>query len=173
MTDRVSSLFKAVNLIRVLGFAYAAMFFFTVTLGYIPGFTNEAGQLFGLFEIELKDDMLHLGSGIWATVAAWYSTRATVFYFKTFGTMYALDGLLGLITGHGYLDGGIFLAWQNNLTDFVVSQPYVPFASIFFAHGTGGHDMLTKLLANLPHIMIGGSAVYIGFVLSQKFADDE
>ncbi|MEM7345379.1 MAG: hypothetical protein AAF485_14155 [Chloroflexota bacterium] len=164
------------NPIRQLAWVYAAMFVFTVALGYIPPFTNEAGELFGLFRIELKDDLLHLGSGIWAALAGWYSLNASVFYFKTFGVMYGLDGLLGLITGHGYLDGGIFLARESVMSDFMaslVNQPPVLMASIIQAHAsTGGHSLFNKIAANMPHILIGGGAIYIGFVLSRKFIND-
>jgi len=161
------------TIFQKLALVYAAMFVFTVALGYIPAFTNEAGELFGLFRIELKDDILHLGSGIWAAVAAWMSTRAAIFYFKTFGIIYGADGLLGLITGHGYLDGGIFLAGreaaQGMLDSLTVS--YWPLASfIINAHGSGAHDLPTKIAANLPHILIGGTAIYIGYVLTKKYS---
>ena len=153
------------------GWVYAAMFVFTVALGYVPGFTNDAGELFGLFRIELKDDILHLASGIWAATAAWTSTRSAIFYFKTFGVIYGADGLLGLITGHGYLDGGIFLASNTVIKDIIanLSVNYLfPLASIINAHGTGAHDLPTKIATNLPHILIGGTAIYIGYILTRQ-----
>ncbi|MCB0154826.1 MAG: DUF4383 domain-containing protein [Anaerolineae bacterium] len=134
--------------IRKLALAYAVMFVFVVALGYIPGFTDEAGQLFGLFRIELHDDILHLASGIWAATAAWLSTRASILYFKLFGVLYGLDGVVGLLTGHGYLDGGIFL------------HPNVPV------------DLFTRVFANLPHILIGGIAIEIGYLISRRFVNE-
>ncbi len=134
------------NIIRKLGWGYAALFLFVVLLGYIPGLTNAAGQLFGLFRLDLYDDALHLGSGIWAALAAWRSTRASIWYFKLFGILYGLDGVVGLLFGQGYLDGGIFL------------------------YGVAPLDWGAKIAANLPHILIGGMAVLIGFVLSRKAA---
>lgn len=134
------------NKIQLLAWAYAAMFIFVVALGYLPGLTNAAGQLFGLFRIELIDDALHLGSGIWAGLAGWSSTRASIFYFKTFGVIYGLDGLIGFLLGQGFLDGGIFI------------------------YGPLPLDWGIKFAANLPHILIGGTAVVIGFVLSRKLA---
>lgn len=139
---------KKMNIVRKMGFVYAAMFFLTVALGYIPGFTDANGALFGLFVIELKDDLLHLASGIWALLAAWHSTRATIFYFKVFGVVYFLDGVLGVLTGYGYLDGGIFFAFHP--------PP----------------DMLTRLAANAPHLAIGGLAIFTGFVISRRLPDD-
>ena len=140
--------FSQISLIRKLAWAYAAMFIFTVALGYIPGFTNQDGQLFGLFSIQFHDDVLHLASGIWAATAAWLSTRASILYFKIFGVMYSLDGILGLLTGLGYLDGGIFLYPLPNV------------------------DLMTRILANLPHILIGGLAVEIGYLISRQFVNE-
>ena len=140
---------RNMNIIRKMGLVYAAMFIFVVALGYIPGFTGADGQLLGLFVIELRDDILHLASGIWALLAALHSTRATVFYFKAFGIVYFLDGLVGVITGYGYLDGGIFFAFHP--------PP----------------DLLVRIAANIPHLAIGGLAIFIGFVISRRQIDNE
>lgn len=135
------------NPIRKLAWVYAALFFGVVLLGYIPGMTNADGQLLGLFAIEPKDDLLHLASGIWAGWAAWRSTRASVVYFKLFGSVYFLDGVLGLFFGQGILDGGLLL------------------------YGPAALDLQTRILANLPHLVIGGFAIWVGFVFSRKVAD--
>ena len=140
----VGYLLKEMNLIQLYAWVYAAMFVFVVVLGYIPGFINADGQLFGLFRIDPIDDVLHLASGIWAALAAWTSMRASTLYFKLFGCLYGLDGVIGLIFGQGYLDGGIFI------------------------YGPLPLDWGTKVAANLPHMLIGGTAVVIGFVLSRK-----
>jgi hypothetical protein len=134
------------TLMQKLAWVYAALFLFVVALGYIPGLTNSAGQLLGLFRIELKDDILHLGSGLWAAVAGWLSARAATLYFKLFGVVYGLDGVLGFITGQGYLDGGIFI------------------------YGPTPLPLATRFAANLPHMLIGGIAVIIGFVVSRRYA---
>lgn len=134
------------NLIRMLAWVYAAMFFFIAFMGSIPGLTNASGQLFGLFTLDFYDNALHFASGLWALIAGWYSTRAAILYFRIFGILYGLDGVMGLIFGQGYLDGGIFL------------------------YGITPLDFWTRLATNLPHIFIGGMAVYIGFGLSRKLA---
>lgn len=135
-----------ISRVRILAGIYAALFIFVVSLGYLPGLTNNQGQLFGLFSIQLVDDALHLGSGIWAAVAAWLSTRASVLYFRLFGAVYGMDGVVGLLFGQGFLDGGIFI------------------------HGVTPIDWTTKFAANLPHLLIGGFAAFVGFVLSRRFA---
>lgn len=135
------------SIIRKLGFAYFALFVIVAAMSYVPQFKDANGMMFGLFSLDLYDDALHLFSGLWAGIAALISTRATVTYFKLFGTLYFLDGVLGLITGSGYLDFGIFI---NGVLDL---------------------DLTTRILANLPHLAIGGFAAYVGFVLSKRHGE--
>ena len=84
-------------------------------------------------------DALHLASGLWAGIAALISARAARGYFRLFGPLYLLDGVLGFFTGSGYLDGGIFLYGPLDL------------------------PLETRFFANLPHLVIGGLAAYIGY----------
>jgi hypothetical protein len=132
-----------VNPLRLIAAVYAVLFAVVTSLNYIPGLTDAQGRTFGLFALDVFDDLLHAASGLWAALAAWRSTRATVVYFRVFGTLYCLDGLLGLATGSGYLDLGI-------VRQGVLDLPFV-----------------TRLLMNLPHIAIGGFAVFAGFVLAR------
>ena len=80
----------------------------------------------------------------WAAVSAYWSRPASKTFLKIFGTLYFLDGLLGLVTGSGYLDLGIVIYGVQNL-------------SLGF-----------KILANLPHLALGGFAIYSGFVLANR-----
>ena len=125
---------------------YAGLFLFVVAIGYVPAFNDASGNLFGLFSLQLVDDALHLGSGIWAALAAWRSAYASTLYFRIFGTIYFLDGVVGLIFGRAYLDGGLFI------------------------DGPAPLDFLTKLATNLPHLVIGGTAMLIGFVVARRHA---
>lgn len=135
------------SLIQKLGVAYAAMFFLVVAIGYIPAFNDANGQLFGLFSLQWYDDLLHAFSGVWAVVAAFVSHRAAVLYFRLFGSIYLFDGVLGLVTGSGCLDGGIFIDGFRSLNDI---------------------ELPVRFFANLPHLLIGGIAVYVGFVLARR-----
>ena len=134
------------NPLRILAGVYAVLFAVVTSLNYIPGLTDAQGRTFGLFALDPFDDALHGASGVWAALAAWRSTRATVVFFRWFGTLYCLDGLLGLATGSGYLDLGILL------------------------HGVLDLPLGTRLLLNLPHIVIGGFAAFAGFVLARRWA---
>jgi hypothetical protein len=139
---------RAMDIIRLLGFGYFLMFCAVVAIGYVPAFTDADGNLFGLFKLDLYDDSLHFFSGLWAGIAAWHSTRAATFYFKLFGTLYFLDGVMGLFLGSGYLDFGIFL------------------------YGVLDLDLATRIFANLPHLVIGGFAIFTGFVLARRVAGE-
>lgn len=144
--NRLSLRLRRMHPVQLFAWVYAALFLAVVLVGYIPGFTNEQGQLLGLFRIELVDDALHLGSAIWAAVAAWLSVRASTLYFRLFGTVYMLDGVVGFLFGQAFLDGGIFRFGPEQL------------------------DLATRFFANLPHLVIGGTAVFIGFVVARRYA---
>jgi hypothetical protein len=130
--------------VRAFGWAYFALFILVVAIGYVPAFEDGQGNLFGLFKLDLYDDSLHLASGLWAGIAAWLSRRAAANYFKLFGPLYFLDGVFGFFTGSGYLDGGIFLYGPLDL------------------------PLETRFFANLPHLLIGGIAIWVGYVLARR-----
>ena len=135
------------TLIQKLAIAYAFLFFGVVAIGYIPAFNDADGNLFGLFSLQWYDDLLHGFSGLWVLIAAFVSHRAAVLFFKIFGSIYLFDGVLGLVTGSGCLDGGIFIDGFRSFSDV---------------------EFPTRFFANLPHLLIGGIAVYIGFVLAKR-----
>lgn len=130
--------------VRAFGWAYFALFVLVVAIGYVPSFHDADGNLFGLFKLDLYDDSLHLASGLWAGGAAWWSRDAARFYFRLFGPLYFLDGVFGFFTGSGYLDGGIFLYGPLDL------------------------PLETRFFANLPHLLIGGIAIWVGYVLARR-----
>ncbi|WBH15028.1 DUF4383 domain-containing protein [Sphingomonas radiodurans] len=130
--------------VRAFGWGYFALFILVVAIGYVPGFEDTDGNLFGLFKLDLYDDSLHLASGVWAGVAAYWSYSAARSYFRLFGPLYFLDGVLGLTTGSGYLDGGIFLYGPQDLS------------------------LLIRFFANLPHLVIGGVAIWVGYRLAAR-----
>jgi hypothetical protein len=131
------------DLIRLIAWAYALVLLLAAALNYIPGLTDAQGRVLGIFALDIYDDLLHLVSALWAAVSAYWSRQAAKTFLKVFGTLYCLDGLLGLVTGSGYLDLGIVIYGVQDL-------------SIGF-----------KILNNLPHIALGGFAAYCGFVLAR------
>ena len=129
--------------VRQFGWIYFAGFMAIVAVGYVPPFHDAQGNLFGLFSLDLYDDSLHFFSGVWAGIAAWWSYGAARTYFRLFGPLYFADGVMGLFLGRGYLDGGIFL--------------YGPLKESLYAH----------VFANLPHLVIGGVAIWVGYRLAR------
>jgi len=138
------------TLIQKFAVFYAFMFFGVVAMNYVPAFHDANGMMFGLFSLQWYDDLLHAFSGVWAAVAAAISHRQSVLYFKLFGAVYLLDAVLGLTTGSGCLDGGIFINGIRTYADI---------------------DFPTRIFANLPHVAIGGFAVFVGYWLSRRIHD--
>lgn len=132
------------NLHRTTAFIYFLVLSLAAALNYIPGVTDQDGVAFGIFALDIFDDALHAASALWALVAAVLSARAARMFLLIFGALYLGDGALGLITGSGYLDFGIF---TNGVLD-------LPFSF--------------KVMANLPHIGLG----LIALVVSQLGARD-
>lgn len=132
------------TLIQKLAWVYAVLFFSVVVLGPFTD-VNQQGFTFGVFKFDPFIDVLHFASMIWASFAAWHSTRYSIFYFRTFGALYVLDGIVGIIVGKGYLGLEIFRQ-VSSISDFGV-----------------------RITANMPHILIGGLALVIGFIVSRKF----
>lgn len=124
------------TVLQKISLGYFVVLTGAAALNYIPGLTDEAGRAFGIFALDLFDDALHLVSALWALGAALSSPRAARIFLGLFGALYFADGLLGLATGSGYLDFGIF---ANGVLD-------LPFGF--------------RILANLPHLALGGFAVF-------------
>lgn len=130
--------------VQRMGWLYAVGFVAVVASGLYPPFQDAQGRQFGLFTLDLYDHSLHLASGLWAGIAAFKSDGAARAYFRLFGPLYFLDGVLGLFAGSGYLDFGIFLYG-------VIDQPPE-----------------VRFFANLPHLVIGGVAIWTGYWLARK-----
>ena len=132
------------TLVRKIAAIYAVLLAIAALTNYLPGLTDAQGRAFGIFELDIYDDALHLASAAWAAIAAYLSTRAATRFLRLFGTLYLLDGLMGLAVGSGYLDLGILIYGVQHL----------PFGF--------------KILANLPHVALGGFAVLAGFTLAPR-----
>ena len=123
---------------RTIAFGYFVILSVVAALNYIPGMTDANGVAFGVFALDIYDDALHGASALWALVAALVSTRAARMFLVLFGAIYLGDGLLGLATGSGYLDLGI---WNYGIRDL---------------------DFVFKIKANTPHIALGSFALLTG-----------
>jgi hypothetical protein len=132
------------DLLRLIAWGYALALAFAAALNYVPGLTDASSRVFGIFALDIYDDLLHVASATWAAVSAYWSRQAAKTFLKVFGTLYFLDGLMGLVTGSGYLDLGIVI------------------------YGVQDLPLGFKILANLPHIALGAFAAFSGFVLVSR-----
>lgn len=125
--------------LQKLSLCYFVALMIAALLNYIPGLTDEAGLAFGIFALDIYDDALHVASAVWALIAGLVSQRAARTFLILFGFAYLGDGVFGFFTGYGYLDLGIF------------------------TNGSAGIDLsLNRVLANLPHLALGGIAAWAG-----------
>lgn len=124
--------------VRRVAAAYAVVLGVVALLNQVPGLADADGRVFGVFALDLYDDLLHGASAIWAATAAALSRRASIAFLRLFGTLYLGDGLLGLATGSGYLDLGIVL------------------------YGVQPLSFGFKVMANAPHLLLGGVAILVG-----------
>ncbi|WP_425037982.1 hypothetical protein [Primorskyibacter sp. S187A] len=125
--------------LQKLCIGYFVALMIAASLNYIPGLTNENGLAFGIFALDLYDDALHVASALWALGAALVSHRAARTFLILFGAAYLADGVFGIFTGYGFLDLGIF------------------------THDSLGFDLsLPRILANVPHLGLGGIALVAG-----------
>ena len=130
--------------LRSIALVYMFILLAAASLNYIPGLTDSEGRAFGVFALDIFDDLLHVASALWAGIGAFVSARASRTFLFWFGTLYLLDGLLGLATGSGYLDLGIM------------------------NHGMLDLPLGFKILANLPHMAGGAFAIFA----SRRFAHE-
>jgi hypothetical protein len=129
---------------RRIAAGYAVILGIVTLLNYIPGLTDAQGRAFGIFALDIYDDALHFASAAWAAVSAYLSRSAAVAFLKIFGTLYFLDGLMGLALGSGFLDLGII------------------------TYGVQKMPLGFKVLANLPHLALGAFGMLAGFYLSRR-----
>src|SRR3954454_14563601 len=123
---------------RVAALALAVALLFAAATDYIPAFLDAQGRVFGLFQLDIYKDALHVASGLWA-LASMLSRRNAVFFLRVFGTLYFLDGVMGVFTGSGYLDLSIFIDGVRSIS------AYVKFAS------------------SVPHLVLGAFGIIMGF----------
>lgn len=127
------------SILQKISLGYFVALMIAASLNYIPGLTDDQGLAFGIFALDLFDDALHVASALWALSAALISHRAAMIFLSIFGALYLGDGVFGFFTGYGYLDMGIF------------TNP-----------SAGTSFTLPRLFANLPHVALGGFALWSG-----------
>jgi hypothetical protein len=124
---------------------WGIFFLLVVVITNIPAFNDEQGRNFGLYKIDMPDNIVHLLTAIWGIAAAYISIQASIWFFRIFGSVYMLDAIAGLFFSRGLLDLSIFM------------------------EGPGAADLsVTNILVNLPHVIISSILLYVGFKGYQK-----
>jgi hypothetical protein len=124
---------------RLAALLLAVALLFAAATDYIPAFADQSGKVFGLFKLDIYKDALHVASGLWAAAAALISRRASLFFLRLFGTLYFLDGVMGVFTGSGYLDLSIF------------------------TQGVLNNSPMVKFLSSVPHLGLGLFGMMMGW----------
>ena len=136
MTTTADSL--SLDRYRIAALALAVALLFAAATDYIPAFIDAQGRVFGLFQLDIYKDALHVASGLWA-LASMLSQRSAMFFLRVFGTLYFLDGVMGVFTGSGYLDLSIFI------------------------DGVRNSSLVVKVLSSLPHLALGAIGIAVGW----------
>jgi hypothetical protein len=124
-----------------LAWLYAAGFLGIFVITHTPALTDANGLSFGLFKIDPVDDIVHLLSGVAGVIVAWRAQRYIPLFFKLVGIAYMADAIVGMTMSRGLLDGSIFLQGP-----------------------AGANFSMTNWALNLPHVIISGLALVIGFM---------
>jgi len=126
--------------LRKLAWLYTAGFIGIFIITHTPALTDAQGLSFGLFKIDPVDDIVHLLSGVAGFIVAWKAHSYIPLFFKLVGILYMGDAIVGMTMSRGLLDGSVFL------------------------QGPAGPDFsMTNWALNLPHVIISGLALVIGF----------
>jgi Domain of unknown function (DUF4383) len=128
------------DMARSVAVALGAALTIATLSGLVPGLTDASGRTVGLFQLNPYQNLLHTVSALWAFSAAYISRSAAITFLRLFGTLYFLDGLMGLAIGSGYLDLGVLV------------------------YGVLDLPLWFKFLTSLPHLVLGGTAALAGFM---------
>jgi hypothetical protein len=124
---------------RLAATALGAALLFAAATDYIPAFIDTQGRVFGIFYLDVYKDALHVVSGLWALAAAATSRNASIQFLRIFGTLYFLDGVMGVFTGSGYLDLSIFMDGVRNTPPML------------------------RFLSSVPHLVLGAFGIAVGW----------
>lgn len=137
-------MFKILHRVKLETWTYLfiILFFVLVGMNYAPFLFQDDGRMIGGFNLGNEGNLLHVLSGMWAATALWYSRNTMIYYFRIFGTIYFLDGVVGMVAGKAFLN-----------------------LNLFHSHAAPHGEFLVRLILNTPHLTIGGLAMVIGFIL--------
>ena len=116
-----------------MAWLYGLLFLAVVVITHFPGLTDAEGRNLGLFVIDPVDDVIHALTALLAGFAAWQGTRVSLAYFRLFGAMYGIDGVVGFLNGLGVSPVAI---------DFAANAPHLAIAAFALLIGFVVHERL-------------------------------
>ena len=140
------TMIRKFSLIQWLAILYAVQFFVVVSVGHIPGFIDAEGNLFGFYHVSFLIDASHFISGVAALVAALHSTRWSTYYFRLVAIPYGIDCIVSFLFSRDLTETGSILTQGIGPSDWS------------FHNG----------IANSPHIVLVGVALWIGYSLAPR-----
>jgi hypothetical protein len=122
--------------VRFMAWVYTAGFAFVVIVTHVSYFNDAQGRSFGLFQIDARDDVVHIMSAIAGIVVA-STGRWMIPYFWAVTSLYGIDAIVGLLTRQGFLDLSVFTApWQSpdfGMTNIAVNLPHIVIVAVAIA----------------------------------------
>lgn len=116
-------------MLRSITIIFGVIMLVVGVLGFIPA-TNEGGYLFGIFHVNLLHNLVHIATGFIALLCGLQSYFAARWFFRVFGIVYAIVGLLGFY----YWNDPIFGLLANNFADTLLHLAIAAF-SLYFGFG--------------------------------------
>jgi hypothetical protein len=122
-----------VSALQKMAWLYCLLFLVVVVITHFPGLTDEEGRNLGLFVIDPVDDVIHTLTAVFAGFAAWQGTRVSLAYFRLFGVMYGIDGVVGFLNSLGV---------SPLVTGFAANAPHLAIAALALTIGFVVHERL-------------------------------
>lgn len=97
---------------RFIAILFGIALIFAGVAGFMPALTTN-GALFGIFEVDMLHNIVHIATGVLAIMAA-TSLRTTKLFFLIFGIIYTVIAILGFVR-----DGDLFLMHANMADNFL------------------------------------------------------
>jgi hypothetical protein len=120
---------------------FSILFLIVVVITNIPAFNDAQGYNFGLYKIDPIDNLVHFLTFLLGAVAVWYSSRSAKIFLIVFGTLYALDALVGLFLSRGLLDLTVFTDGRGfsdfSISNILVNAPHIGISFLMLACGLG------------------------------------
>ena len=99
-------------MLKTFALWFGIIFLVIGILGFFPSLAPE-GMLFGIFQVGVWHNIVHLASGGVALAVAGAGERASRLYFQIFGLVYGLVAVIGFFYGDAPLLGFMAHNWAD------------------------------------------------------------